>query len=195
MSNSEILAVLEEAWAALQKANPGLPDTNITFGTHGSATIPGVFDAYVPAEYEQWGGPVMLGALGHEAAHILAEVSGGHDTSRQGRYHNQVFTDLVHRLGFYQGPIGVIVANHVEQPHLLSALNRLPAMLHRGGSLLQVPSLRCRPQRIALARKIQRATCLCEPSRSFVVSQVALARGEIICSICHAPFEHRNVDD
>jgi hypothetical protein len=176
MSRSEVLAKLEAAWAGLQARTPDLPDATIVFGSRGPVTVPGVFEAYVPADYERFGFRIMLGALGHEAAHMVAEVRHAFDTSRQGRYHNAVFTEIVVELGF---------KIHVNPARIL--------VLPRGVAHLdQVPTLHCRPQRVALAKGGKpRASCLCNPSRSFIMSPMQLSLGEISCSICHAPFERR----
>jgi hypothetical protein len=111
--NSQTLAVLESAWAAIRRRHADLPLVAFTIG--GSETTRGHFHAETWADNAESGftrsevflagerlkdGPrEVLATLLHEAAHALAHVRKIQDTSRGGRFHNGKFRDLGVELG------------------------------------------------------------------------------------------------
>jgi hypothetical protein len=111
---SRILAVLEEAWAAIRRNHGQVPPVVliIASGTdtkqprwghyasgrwyasnikHAEVMISGEGLARTPRD--------VLATLLHEAAHALAAARGITDTSRQGRYHNKKYALLAAELG------------------------------------------------------------------------------------------------
>lgn len=125
--SAPILATLEQAWAAIRRRHPEVPDVVMVLAsgsdgapsgwlklghfaamrweTGGDTPMPEVF---VGGEGLARGPVQVLGTLLHEATHALAHARGVKDTSRQGRYHNQRFAELARQLGLDVAQIGSI---------------------------------------------------------------------------------------
>jgi hypothetical protein len=111
---SRLLAVLEDTWTAIRRNHPQIPPVVVIIASgtsskqpkwghhaprrwhhdnteHAEIMISGEGLRRTPAD--------VLGTLLHEAAHVLADVRGITDTSRQGRYHNKKYALLAAELG------------------------------------------------------------------------------------------------
>ncbi len=116
-SSAALVAVLEQAWAAIRNQHPEVParssswppgspakpDKPMRWGhfadgrwQHGDDQLPEVM---VSGEGLSRPADKVFTTLLHEAAHGLAAVRGIKDTSRQGRWHNKQFANLAAELG------------------------------------------------------------------------------------------------
>ena len=117
---SEIVALLETCYKALQATTPDLPNVFIKLD-HGRTLRAQVWGHFSPnawtvdntprheimiaSECLAAGAEQTLQTLVHEAVHALAEARGIQETSRQGRYHNRKFVKLAEELGLtYDAP-------------------------------------------------------------------------------------------
>ena len=109
-----LVQAIQNAWSAIQEANPSVPDVVVTLGTgrvsmgmklgHFAASSwthdgTDVHELFVGAEGLSRGAQALMGTLLHEACHAWAENAGIKDTSRQGRYHNKSFKALAEQIG------------------------------------------------------------------------------------------------
>lgn len=114
-SISAVAAALEELWAAVRAQHPEVPEVILVPGASGSARgsmlwghhwagrwLVGetrVPEIMVSGEGFSRGPVEMLDTVLHEAAHALAKVRGIKDTSRQGRYHNELYKAVALEFG------------------------------------------------------------------------------------------------
>jgi hypothetical protein len=125
--SAPILAALENAWGAIRRRHPELPEVVMVLAsgsdgapsgwlklghfaamrweTGGEALMPEVF---VGGEGLVRGPVDVLGTLLHEAGHALAHARNVKDTSRQGRYHNQRYAEIARQLGLDAKQAGTI---------------------------------------------------------------------------------------
>lgn len=129
MESSQLVAALEQAWAAIQRRHPDVPPVVVTLGagslgqrageltlghfaarrwatrdTDAAAADPnglsaGLAELFVGGEGLVQGAESVLETLLHEAAHGVADVRKIKDTSRQGRYHNARYKLLGEEVG------------------------------------------------------------------------------------------------
>lgn len=114
--SSAVVSVLEYVWREIQTQVPEVPDAVVAMASgtedvsvarmgHWGASRWRVEggehrgEVFVAGEAFERGGIFVMSVLLHEAAHALADARGLKDTSRQGRYHNQVFRELAEELG------------------------------------------------------------------------------------------------
>lgn len=152
----------------------------------------------------------VLVTIAHEAAHAYAQVHGIKDTSRDGRYHNRRFAEIVLAIGLQVEPDPVIGHRTPE----LSARGRIDyadllAMLHDGLTLAREPrrtkvnldrdgetgnvQLGDSPEPNPSPSKYVFASCRCQAGRGRSVTiRVATGSwrlGVIQCRACGAAFE------
>ena len=115
---SGVVIALEEAYAALKLCWPELPAVVITVFYDRHRSVRGYFwdgqwrsqaDPFLPELHIDstiLSDPpeAILKTLVHEAAHALAQSRGIKDTSREGRYHNQRFSELAQEMGHIVEP-------------------------------------------------------------------------------------------
>jgi hypothetical protein len=116
-SSAGLVALLEQAWAAIRARHPEVPAAVLVVASgspakptgsmkwghfaagrwqHGDSTLPEVL---VSGEGLARPADKVFTTLLHEAAHGLAAARGVKDTSRQGRWHNKQFAALAAELG------------------------------------------------------------------------------------------------
>jgi len=119
-AGSEIVAALEQVWDLIRANHPDLPAVVIVTGSgmvgpprwghfradgwterteKGAALDLAIGEMFVAGETLARGAAHTLETVLHEAAHVLAQVRGIKDTSRQGRWHNQRFRALAEEVG------------------------------------------------------------------------------------------------
>lgn len=119
-SGSSIVAALERVWDLIRANHPDLPAVVIVTGSgmigpprwghfradgwteraeKGAALDLVIGEMFVAGETLARGADRTVETMLHEAAHVLAQVRGIKDTSRQGRWHNQKFRKLAEELG------------------------------------------------------------------------------------------------
>lgn len=119
-AGSEIVAALEQVWDLIRANHPDLPAVVIVTGSgmvgpprwghfradgwteraeKGAALNLMVGEMFVAGETLARGADCTVETMLHEAAHVLAQVRGIKDTSRQGRWHNQRFRALAEEVG------------------------------------------------------------------------------------------------
>ena len=137
-TGSQIIKALEDAWAAIRKLNPEVPEVIIITGSGLSGgnskwahfwrerwadkmADDNVSDKrpemFVAGERLACGAELTLQSMLHEAAHAVAYVRDVQDTSRQGRYHNREFVKVANELGLdymHEGPDKIIGFSAVE---------------------------------------------------------------------------------
>ncbi|QKW32462.1 hypothetical protein HUT17_04845 (plasmid) [Nocardiopsis flavescens] len=120
LTGSDIITVLERAWARIRADHPEVPEVTVVTGSGYLAAEPGTItwghhwagrwrhDAYgrpraelfIAGELLNDGAAKLLETMLHEAAHALAKVRGIVDTCDEGsRYHNKEFLKLAQELG------------------------------------------------------------------------------------------------
>lgn len=120
VTGSTVIRLLERVWDRIRSDHPELPVVVITTGS-GEGAKWGHFRAdswklreegaatqhhelFLASEALAKGAHQVLQTMLHEAAHTLAKVRDQKDTSRQGRWHNQVFRRTAEEMGLkHQG--------------------------------------------------------------------------------------------
>lgn len=116
-TGSTVVRLLERVWARIRSDHSELPEVVIITGSgllggskwghfradgwkvreEGSALHR--HELFLAGEALAKGATQVLQTMLHEAAHTLAKVRGQQDTSRQGRWHNQVFRKTAEEMG------------------------------------------------------------------------------------------------
>lgn len=212
----EILMALKGAWSTLQRIAPDLPDVVVMAGGFRAPTIdPQISppDVFVSTLTLSSGPTAALCALGHDAAHFLAEARGLNDTSNRGRYHNGTFAELAAELGFDYldhspssrygtanlRPIEEFLhqrarAGEPTKVDFRLNLRALAKVLPTDNPDIPIP--RCRTQRTRRpeANKAT-AVCACEPPRIIYANRGTLDQAPIVCGRCESRFTIREADD
>lgn len=202
---SGLVAAVERTWEVIRAHHPEVPAAVVIVGS-GSEGRPrglrlGHFAAgrwsaaggggtlgevFVAGEGLDRGAADVLTTLLHEAAHALAHERGIADTSRQGRYHNRRFRALGEELGLHverHPQLGWTLTTILPATARVYAteLARLERALvaHRARELAP-------PEQRARDRNPVAAVCSC--GRRIRVAAGVLARGPVICGVCHTPF-------
>ena len=121
-SNSEVLAVLEQAWNRIQVLHPDVPNCRMVIATGGQssrglvklghwwaemwtdANENNVGEVLIASEHLKDSAEYIFGTVLHEAAHAMGYLRKVRDglapnTSRGGKYHNKVYKALAEELG------------------------------------------------------------------------------------------------
>jgi hypothetical protein len=111
-TGSTVVQLLEKVWARIREDHPEVPEVVIVTGS-GQYVKWGHFRAdgwkvrdgekmhemFLAGEALAKGARQTLQTMLHEAAHTLARVRDQKDTSRQNRYHNQIFRKTAEEMG------------------------------------------------------------------------------------------------
>ena len=198
-----LLDALEQGWAAIAGRHPDLPAAQIIVaqgsGSRGGVVLghlapdrwqpsahgdPGklVHELLIGGEGLARGAHDVFGTVLHEAAHALAIARQVADTSRDGRYHNDLYRQLAEELGLIvqrsrhlgwntttlSPTTGQRYAPQIAAIDAAITRHRLPEPSLRGG------------------RNLAAATCGC-PRRIRVAAGTLLA-GAITCELCGEAF-------
>lgn len=185
-------AAISEAWNALQPLLPDeVPRADVSLhrgrrlqcGSAARDLRAGRPPVVVVNEADATSAEAVLGCLLHAAAHLLAAARGWEDTSRDGAYHNERFTEAAMAVGLEPAPIrsggrGFDTASPTETAVKAagSVLKRLRAAQTEDAP--EIPSGR--------SRTPVKAQCACP--RIIRVSRSVLSQAPIICGACGKPF-------
>lgn len=116
----QLVTGLEDAWTAIQRRNPDVPDAVLIVGSSSisarRSTVLGHFagerwvaredqtkvpEVFISGEGLAEGIAELFDTLLHEAAHGVAAKRGIADTSRRGQYHNKRFKEIAEELGLH----------------------------------------------------------------------------------------------
>ena len=187
----EIVKGLEAAWTAMRRNHAGLPMSRISLVPQGlddgGITTAGS-ELQVGEDRLAQGGLAVFATLGHHAAHALAEARGITDLS-DGRYHNAKFVTLVTELGLSTDPrrdtrrgYGVVTVPAETEGRYHRVINRLDTLL-----------VDYRPQAPVTERPARldqlKATCACQPARTFRIAKGVFDLGGIRCDVCKKRFQ------
>lgn len=115
---SVVVAAIENVWHTIGERHPDVPSVVVTLGAGSIGTARGYLrlghfaarrwetgadqaaaELFVGGEGLARGAASVLATLLHEASHGIAYTRNLKDTSRQGRYHNQVFKTIAEEVG------------------------------------------------------------------------------------------------
>ena len=201
---SELVGVLERAWADIRRRHIEVPATvMITGAGSGRRGLRlGHFAAgrwsdrggqlgelFVAGEGLERGAEDILVTLLHEAAHALAHARGIRDTSRQGRYHNRRYRAVARELGLdvaYHPHLGwtdttLAEGTAQEYERAVAELAELSRSLKRERER--------RPSAGEPAAGAAMIGCVCGCGRRIRVSRRTLSAGAISCALCEQPFQ------
>jgi hypothetical protein len=215
---SAVVIALEEAYAALRLRWPELPAVVITVFYDRHRSVRGYFwdgqwrsqaDPFLPELHIDstiLSDPpeAILKTLVHEAAHALARARVIKDTSREGRYHNQRFTELAQEMGLIvegDARIGVrtpglhpewLAGAYAPLVQMIDAASRRlwqedHGMMSRAGGNGQ--SGRIGPSGITGPKgRLVKAICQCNPPRIIRAARNTLQAAPIRCAACEGEF-------
>ena len=215
---SGVIVALEDCYAALRQRWPDLPGVVITVFYDRHRSVRGYFwdgqwrsqaDPFLPELHIDstiLSDPpeAILKTLVHEAAHALARARGIKDTSREGRYHNQRFTDLAQEMGLIVEPdvtIGVrtpslrpewLLGHYGPLVQTIAAASQKlwqedHSMLVRGGGNGQANKSTLNGSTGPKGRLVK-AVCCCSPPRIIRVARNTLQAAPIRCAACGGEF-------
>lgn len=192
---SSIVGACESTWAAIQEANPAVPNAVFIIG-EGKGVKLGHFHAHqwrteddkegqhevlLAGERLKDGPEGVLETLLHEAAHALCKGRGAQDTSRQGRYHNKTFKAAAEELSLSCKKLsdthGLAHTALTEESTSLYApqLHEIQQVLsYYKRTAIQVPK----------AKKAQAAKAECDCGRKIPISYLP-----VICGECRTDFK------
>lgn len=203
---SLLLAVLEDTWKAIRCHHPEIPPVVIIIASGTDSKYP-KWGHHAPGRWHASNtehAEIMisgeglrrepcdvLGTLLHEAAHVLADVRGITDTSRQGRYHNKKYARLAEELGLdvtddEDGQFGwtITTVPGLTATRYESQLAALTAAM----TLWRSDEHTSRATR----RNTNLIAAVCPCGRSIRVAASTLAEAPITCQACDGHFESKN---
>lgn len=233
-AGSEIVAALERVWDLIRANHPDLPAVVIVTGSgmvgpprwghfrangwterteKGAALDLTIGEMFVAGETLARGAAHTLETMLHEAAHVLAQVRGVKDTSRQGRWHNQRFRALAEELGLeypkesahprvgfseclmtpgtreeYAG----VIENLDRAIRLTIAIPEFLATAPEGeegyGAGEHIHHGVRKPRQPGATTNNLKAVCGCPTPRIIRASRKVLREGDIVCGKCREPF-------
>jgi|ADGO01.1.fsa_nt_gi SprT-like family. len=238
-AGSEIVKILERVWDLIRANHPDLPAVVIVTGSgfigparwghfrangwteraeKGAALNPVVGEMFVAGETLARGAAHTLETVLHEAAHVLAQVRGIKDTSRQGRWHNQRFRALAEELGLEYpresahpqvgfSEVVLTPGTREEYAPVIEELDQairlcvsLPEYLategdegHGAGEHIHHSGRKPRQPRASATNNLK-AVCGCPTPRIIRASRKVLAEDPILCGRCREPFEPSDED-
>ena len=238
-SGSSIVAALERVWDLIRANHPDLPAVVIVTGSgmvgpprwghfrangwteraeKGAALDLAIGEMFVAGETLARGAAHTVETMLHEAAHVLAEVRGIKDTSRQGRWHNQRFRALAEEMGLEypresaHPQVGfaeclMTPGTREEYTGVIEELDRairltiaLPEFLatapegeegYGAGEHIHHGGRKPRQPRATTTTTNNnlKAVCGCPTPRIIRASRKVLEEGDIVCGKCREPFE------
>lgn len=234
-SGSSIVAALERLWSQIRANHPDLPAVVIVTGSgmigpprwghfrangwteraeKGAALDLAIGEMFVAGETLARGAAHTVETMLHEAAHVLAEVRGIKDTSRQGRWHNQRFRALAEEMGLEypresaHPQVGfaeclMTPGTREEYTGVIEELDRairltiaLPEFLatapegeegYGAGEHIHHGGRKPRQPRATTTNNLK-AVCGCPTPRIIRASRKVLAEDPILCGKCREPF-------
>lgn len=234
LTGSAVVQLLERVHARIRQNHPEVPEVVIVTGAgigfgggkwghfrpqgwtaKDGETSTHIHEMFMAGETLAKGSRQVLQTMIHESAHALAEHRGEKDTSRQGRWHNQVFRKTAEELGLeYKGEkadktLGfsqvTLTAETVEEyKDLLDALDaeinlmvRLPGWLggtsesddedNGGENMGKAP--KTGP---ATSSNNVKLTCGCEEPNIIRASKKVAAKFVVRCDDCEELFTEKN---
>jgi hypothetical protein len=217
-SASDLVAACEEAWAAIQRRHPEVPDAVIVLGTgveRGRLVKLGhwwggrwIADGNVRGEVLLAGEALHLApeavfeVLLHEAAHGMNAARGVQDSSRGGRYHNARFKATAEDLGLIvkNGPpygwartsIGPVARGRydAEIARLGDAMRiaRRVTADLRVGETTRAEGADAERNGGTRARHDQQPSATCGCGRRIRMAPSVLAKGPVLCGLCGREF-------
>jgi hypothetical protein len=200
---SVLLAVLEDAWAAIRRNHPQIPAVVIIIAS-GSTGRHRLYGHHAPERWHVAEGdraeimisgegltrePAdVLGTLLHEATHALAAVRGIQDTSRQGRYHNKRFKTLADELGIsteHDDRIGWSITT--VPPDTAKRYVAQITALAEAMTLWRHADQHTTSGGTGRSTNLLAACCPC--GRSIRIAPSTLAVAPVICTACDGKFE------
>jgi len=207
-NTSIILAALEQAWEKIRKQHKDVPaailvvasgskkgSNSLTLGHYAEGRWatkrgkkPTTPEVLISGEGFQRSGVEVLGTLLHEAAHGMAATRGVQDTSRGGRYHNQIFRQLAEELGLKVEQDGTRGWSYTEVP---------PATQKRWKETIKnlnkaIKTFRFAEKGPGKKKKSENrqllAVCRCKPKTKIRLSRAAYEKADIVCWACSYPF-------
>ncbi|GAB3822876.1 hypothetical protein [Kribbella italica] len=201
-TTAQLVAALENAWTAIRTNHKEIPAVVIIVGS-GTASKQAKYGHFAPIRWqhgEQRLAEVLISGEGlkrpveevfttllHEATHSLAHIREIKDTSRQGRWHNQKFSDLAGELGL----------DTTRDPRIGWSLCKL-----RTETAATYKAVLAELKSALIAYRHPEVTgggtkknnnnavpCVCQCPRRIRVAKAVLAEGEITCSVCESNFE------
>ncbi|QSB07206.1 hypothetical protein JQS30_17065 (plasmid) [Natronoglycomyces albus] len=206
-----LITALQGAWDAIQARHDDVPPVVITLGAgsldrgglklghfaadrwHHAATATDLSEVFIGGEGLERGSDEVLATLLHEAAHVVANVRGIQDTSRQGRWHNKKFKALAEELGLTvtkDDKLGWSPSQLAEDAatvyaDTLQSLNEALTVYRRA-------EIHAQPGTKGATNTVQPALCGC-PRRIRVAPSV-LEEAPIVCGSCGQEFQHETAD-
>lgn len=236
-SGSSIVAALERVWDLIRANHPDLPAVVIVTGSgmvgpprwghfradgwterteKGAALDLVIGEMFVAGETLARGADHTVETMLHEAAHVLAQVRGIKDTSRQGRWHNQRFRRLAEELGLEYPKesahprVGfseclMTPGTREEYAQVIEDLDRairltiaLPEFLatapeggesHGAGEYIHHGGRKPRQPGATPTTNNLKAVCGCPTPRIIRASRKVLEEGDIVCGKCRESFK------
>lgn len=201
--SARLVTAIGDVWSAIRCQHPDVPDVMVSVGA-GRATKNGltlghfaaaawqageqqVSELFVGGEGLISGAEELLVTLIHEAAHGVAHSRGIKDTSRQGRYHNERYSQLAQE-------VGLVVTKDAR-------MGWSPSQLAEGTAAAYAPELAQLTAALVVHRRTfgraadedrpsnnNGAAAVCGCQRKIRVSETTLDLGPIICGLCGQPF-------
>lgn len=210
-TTAALVAVLEDAWAAIRDRHPEVPPVVIVVGPgttgkasqylkfghfanlrwqHGDTQLPEVL---ISGEGLSRSPVEVFVTIKHEAVHGLAAVRGIQDTSRQGRWHNAKFAKLAAELGLTASKDDKLgyspcTLNDDTAAHYADIITRLGQAL---GAFRHPETAGEGKKRTNNNNPIP---CECTCPRKIRIAPTVLDEGPVGCGICHTWFLPEEVD-
>ena len=203
-NTSIILAALEQAWEKIRKQHKDVPaailvvasgskkgSNSLTLGHYAEGRWatkrgkkPTTPEVLISGEGFQRSGVEVLGTLLHEAAHGMAATRGVKDTSRGGRYHNQIFKQYAEELGLTVEQDGTRGWSYTEVP---------PATQKRWKETIKNLNKAIKTFRFAEGSGKKKSSnrqllAVCKCGTKIRLSRAAYEKADIVCLACSYPF-------
>ena len=209
-SSAGLVAVLEQAWAAIRKQHPEVPAAVLVVASgspakpsgslkwghfadgrwqHGDDKLPEVL---VSGEGLSRPADNVFTTLLHEATHGLAAARGIKDTSRQGRWHNKQFATLAAELGMTTTKDDKLGFSPCELTEITAA--RYRATITALGEALNAYR---HPESFDGKERTNNnngVSAECECPRRLRISLTVFEAGPIRCDLCGEAFLPEDVD-
>jgi hypothetical protein len=203
---SRLLAVLEDAWAAIRRHHPQIPPVVIIIASGGNGRQR-AYGHHAPQRWHAAGtdrteimisgeglardAASVLGTLLHEAAHALAAARGIQDTSRQGRCHNQKYKTCAEELGItvqHDHRVGWSITT-VPQATARRYAVQIAALAEAMTLWRHAEQQTARGGNGGRSTNLLSASCPC--GRLIRIAASTLAVAPVICTACDGKFEAR----
>lgn len=212
---SRLVAVLEDAWKAIQARHPELPDNVIVLGTGvragrlvklghwwgGQWQVEGEArgEMLLAGEALHLGPEQVFAILLHEAAHGLAAARRVPDTSRGGRYHNRRFLATAAEVGLdveRMDPYGWAETSLSERAatEYAGVIERIGEEMRLARTLPRAATSRGREPEGpdggegSGQTRNRRGAAECGCGRKMRMAPSVFAKGPVVCGVCETSF-------